>query len=809
MKKTLSYIPLLTAALLLCASCQKAIDPVDASSRISFSVDGSDIMRVHDLTKAAEVTTSTLEAAGFKVTGTTGTAGSEVEAFTNVNFTKRDGVFTGNAWWPATEPAGGYHFYASNAPMTFHPTGATVAADNSTDVVTAYLPSPDFGEENELHFQHVFSRLYSVNVLQETGYTISDVSVRMTPVTGGTYDIREGEGHADLTGWSATTTGSETAIATAVGDNTPDIYFVPGHYVIKVSWTATIGGSIENFVDETVEYDFESGKKGMMELTLGGNAQEMKFRMAVVPWAETLVAPTAEFTGSLNQHLTFEIINDGTITWKCSNASIAKTIYYRKNGGEWTELTSTTAGATIDVVADDIIEFYGEDTYYATSYSNYNSFGGTADFYAYGNIQSLTNFNNNTATRYTYAYLFRNSKIHSHNTEHLFLPATRLSEYCYYGMFYGCKSLTTTPELPATELATYCYNDMFYGCSSLTAAPELPATTLAPSCYRGMFSQCSSLTIAPELPSTTLEAFCYQAMFASCTSLTTTPELPATTMKNSCYANMFAGCTNLTIAPELPATSLESNCYSYMFYNCSNLTVAPELPATTLASSCYSFMFYGCSSLTATPELPATILASSCYYDMFYGCSSLTAAPELPATVLVSSCYYEMFYNCRSLTAAPELPATTLASSCYVNMFYGCSSLTTAPELPATALESNCYNGMFFNCTKLATAPVLPATTLAQNCYKSMFNNFSSLTAAPELPATTLESNCYNNMFYNCNKLEYVKCLATDISATNCTLDWLRNTKSTGTFVKHPDMSSWPTSTSGIPAEWTVEDATI
>lgn len=651
MKKTLSYIPL-TVALLLCASCQKAIDTVDASSRISFSVDGSDIIRVHNLTKAAEVTTSTLEAAGFKVTGTTGTAGSEVEAFTNITFTKNGGVFTGNAWWPASEPAGGYHFYASNAPMTFHPTGATVAADNATDVVTAYLPSPDFGEENELHFQHVFSRLYSVNVLQETGYTISNVSIRMTPVTGGTYDIREGEGHADLTGWSGTTTGEETAIATAVGASTPDIYFVPGHYVIKVSWTATMGGSVENFVDETIEYDFESGKKGMMELTLGGNAQEMKFRMVVIPWAETLVTPVAGLTGNLNQHLTFEIINDGSITWKCSNASIAKTIYYRKNGGEWTELTSTTAGATIDVVADDIIEFYGEDTHYAISYSNYNSFGGTADFYAYGNIQSLTNFNNNT-TRYIYAYLFRNSKIHSHNTEHLILPATTLSDYCYYGMFSNCNSLTITPELPATELASYCYNEMFYGCSSLTAAPKLPATTLAPSCYRSMFSLCSSLTIAPELPATTLEPYCYQAMFASCISLTTTPELPATTLASYCYANMFAGCTNLTIAPELSATSLESNCYSYMFYNCSNLTVAPELPATTL------------------------------------------------------------------------------------------------------------------------------------------------------------EQYCYQNMFYNCSKLEYVKCLATDISATNCTLDWLRNTMSTGTFVKHPDMTSWPTSTSGIPSEWTVEDATI
>ena len=46
--------------------------------------------------------------------------------------------------------------------------------------------------------------------------------------------------------------------------------------------------------------------------------------------------------------------------------------------------------------------------------------------------------------------------------------------------------------------------------------------------------------------------------------------------------------------------------------------------------------------------------------------------------------------------------------------------------------------------------------------------------------------------------------LATNISASNCLSNWVNNVASTGTFVKHPDMTTLPTGTSGIPEGWTV-----
>lgn len=286
----------------------------------------------------------------------------------------------------------------------------------------------------------------------------------------------------------------------------------------------------------------------------------------------------------------------------------------------------------------------------------------------------------------------------------------------------------------------------------------------------------------------------------------------ATTLVSSnTFNNLFGYCTGLTSAENLvlPATALTSYCYYLMFSGCTSLSTAPSiLPATTLSNGCYVRMFENCTSLATAPELPATTLATSCYSSMFSGCTSLTTAPELPATTLAYGCYSDMFWGCTSLTTAPELPATTLAGNCYQYMFSGCTSLTSAPSiLPATTLVSNCYNGMFLGCTSLTTAPELPATTLTEGCYGGMFGGCISLTKAPELLATTLKGSCYRRMFWGCTNLNYIKCLATDILAGSCTADWVYGVASSGTFVKDAYMSSWATGNSGIPTNWTVQDA--
>ena len=307
------------------------------------------------------------------------------------------------------------------------------------------------------------------------------------------------------------------------------------------------------------------------------------------------------------------------------------------------------------------------------------------------------------------------------------------------------------------------------------------------------------------LPYTTLADYSYESLFEGCSSLTTPPtELPATTLASGCYSSMFQGCTGLTSAPTLPATTLASDCYAYMFSYCSKLTTSPELPATTLASNCYREMFRNCTSLVNAPtELPATILKYQCYREMFSGCKSLVNAPIISATTLADYCCTGMFNECTALTSAPELPATTLASDCYYNMFSYCSKLTTVPtELPATKLFYECYRGMFSGCKSLVNAPTLPATTLANSCYSYMFSGCTSLVNAPALPATTLNNECYKYMFNGCSKLNSITVYADNISATDCTTNWLSGVASSGTF-NNMGFAPFETGASGVPSGWT------
>ena len=138
-------------------------------------------------------------------------------------------------------------------------------------------------------------------------------------------------------------------------------------------------------------------------------------------------------------------------------------------------------------------------------------------------------------------------------------------------------------------------------------------------------------------------------------------------------------------------------------------------------------------------------------------------------------------------------------------------SLTNSTEFSSINTISagiDAFALLFQNCTGLTDASnlILPCTTLTRRCYFRMFYNCTNLTTAPILPATTLYARCYEQMFYNCNNLSSVTCLATDISASDCILQWLSGVSSTGTFTKAASMTSWPSGSSGIPSNWTVQD---
>ena len=120
-------------------------------------------------------------------------------------------------------------------------------------------------------------------------------------------------------------------------------------------------------------------------------------------------------------------------------------------------------------------------------------------------------------------------------------------------------------------------------------------------------------------------------------------------------------------------------------------------------------------------------------------------------------------------------------------------------SVPKYAFYKFCKSNKIVDASNLK----LPATTLAGYCYQQMFSGCKSLTTAPDLPAQTLAIRCYNFMFDNCSSLNYIKMLATDISASSCLSSWVYGVSDKGTFVKSRS-ATWDVRASGVPEGWTV-----
>ena len=269
---------------ILAASCDK--NPVEKLERIAFSVEGID----EDVaTRVVSVTTSaTLNTNGIYVGCTTGTAGSEtqVTGWTSpysVLFSKTGDYFVGDRWWPQSD--GNYHFYGCSQSMTFAAGGTTVAATNTVDVVCAYMPNPSFRNTNTLQFKHIFARLGDVTFVAGDGFTVTDISVTIVPKTGGTYNLRAGNGQTDGTGWSSVTTGSATQIANSTpGTKSNDLYLVPGSYAVTATWKATIGDQTKIYTSDSYSLNVVGGKVTTLTATMTGEASEIQFETSVEAW---------------------------------------------------------------------------------------------------------------------------------------------------------------------------------------------------------------------------------------------------------------------------------------------------------------------------------------------------------------------------------------------------------------------------------------------------------------------------------------------------------------------------------------------
>lgn len=271
----ISLVIILAAA--LAVSCREL--SVEAAEQIAFAVEDL----AFTSTRADAVTESDLNTHGFYVGCTTGSAGSESSVWTSTAFTLSGGAFKGGRYWPETDP--GYHFFASNRPLTFNAAGTTVSATDSYDVVCAYLPSPSYKASNLLTFKHIFARLGDVTFTAVDGYTISGISATITPKTGGTYNLR-------TEAWSSMTTGSATTVAnTTPGTKSNDIYLVPDEYTLSVTWTASKGSYSQTYTGIKTKITLTAGYKTSVSATFNGDGSEIEFLTEVAAWGSNPLAP--------------------------------------------------------------------------------------------------------------------------------------------------------------------------------------------------------------------------------------------------------------------------------------------------------------------------------------------------------------------------------------------------------------------------------------------------------------------------------------------------------------------------------------
>lgn len=282
-------------ALALTGCHPAALDSADSSGRILFRVGHAPVGLMAE-TKAEAVDDDNLTSDGFMVSCVDGSPGEDGEVWSNVAFTRSGNVWQSDKWWPLDDEA--YRFYAvypSDYTLTYAEDGPSIAASNEHDIVAAYAGDPVFRGVNTLPFGHIFARLKTVTVTASDGYTISDVTITITPKISGTYNLFAGAGHTDGTGWSdvveadAPVSIASSSFSEGVSTQENDIYLIPGTYTLSASWTASKGIYTESFEDMTVEVDLAAGKTNNISAYLTGNASDVGFNTRVSAWGDNAV----------------------------------------------------------------------------------------------------------------------------------------------------------------------------------------------------------------------------------------------------------------------------------------------------------------------------------------------------------------------------------------------------------------------------------------------------------------------------------------------------------------------------------------
>lgn len=248
-------------------------------------------------------------------------------------------------------------------------------------------------------------------------------------------------------------------------------------------------------------------------------------------------------------YLTMKFLEPGYICFKKGDSSaMSLTVYYSKNGGEWTSVSSANA-EQIQVDNGDEIRWKGNNSAYTTTTDHPCQFSGSSTFNLYGNINSLLSGDTFTETgdlaQYAFRKFFSGSRVV--DASNLYLNFNTVNIRSLSQLMSYCNDLIASPSsISAQTVNEYGIGAVCYMCKNLISGTSL---------YAGTTSGRSN----------------YAQFYEGDTALTYVKEIVTNEATNNCFDQAFYGCTSLKRAPDLLINTLKTSSFNKMFYNCSNL----------------------------------------------------------------------------------------------------------------------------------------------------------------------------------------------------------------------------------------------
>lgn len=505
-----------------------------------------------------------------------------------------------------------------------------------------------------------------------------------------------------------------------------------------------------------------------------------------------------------NSYFTVELLTAGTLGLHANGAEcIPVTMYYwinkdpNSNRDNYDGTITSTSSVTYipNLNSGDKIKFYRAETTALGSVENASSswnnrFTGTAYVKLSGNLASLIGFSE-TLPPGAFRYFLYNYRCK--DASELEFPWENVSSsYCFCRMFQNNISLTKAPKLKADNISSNCYKWMFLNCSSLVEVTCLCKTKNSNSTSSWLDGVASTGTFIKHPDATWSEG---------------KSGIPTGwTVKNMNPQTQTIDYSKVTAAYVKGNTSLSA------IYGRGNVLlwgtpVSPDYEYQYFTIECITSSFIDVIN-NAAPNI-------TFYYSKNGGEWVEKTTGSQPRITLNAGDKLRFYASPSSAWAYDGLSTnsfriTTGEVIVYGNIMSLVNGTSTVNTTQSTTIPyEHEFTGFLSGSTAITDVSnlILPAVNLTKNCYQYLFQSCDSITTAPVLPATTLVDYCYYSMFRYCSSLNYIKCLANNISATECTGIWVTGVAASGTFIKDSNMSSWSTGVNGIPLNWTVQNA--